>query len=335
VRASLVAGTLFLLAASARAAPPAGETALQQTLAEKLFTDGKALMTAGRLDEACPKFAESQRLDPRAGTLLNLAVCHEEQGKVATAWMEYHEAANLSLQAGRADRADFARQSATALEGKMPYVDLDVRSPPPGLDLTLDGVALKSVVWNSAIPIDPGEHTLRAAAPGRTEVVTRWTIPAGSAHHKIVVPALAIAPPLATAGPAPSPPAAAPVQQPARAEASASRWPAYVAAGGSLAAVVVGTYFGLHTFADVRDVKDGAHCNGKICDQTGLHLEGDAQSSATVSTVAFVVGAGLAGVATYLFVTRKDPPRGAARLPITPLVSPVGRGASLLVEGRF
>ena len=74
------------LEARARAdALPVGDTRAQ---ADDEFNEGKRLMDAGDTAAACAKFAHSQELDPKLGRLLNLAFCHEQQGKTASAWSE-------------------------------------------------------------------------------------------------------------------------------------------------------------------------------------------------------------------------------------------------------
>src|SRR5438093_12207200 len=54
-----------------------------------LVQEAKALTAAKRYADACPKLAESQRLDPKTGTLLSLALCYQSEGKPGSAWTAF------------------------------------------------------------------------------------------------------------------------------------------------------------------------------------------------------------------------------------------------------
>src|SRR4051812_28534695 len=62
--------------------------------AEALFAAGREAAQRGDYRQACDKFAESQRLDPAPGTLINLGDCNEHLGLLASAWRYYREAAD-------------------------------------------------------------------------------------------------------------------------------------------------------------------------------------------------------------------------------------------------
>src|ERR1019366_5157952 len=100
----LAAGIAASLAAGpeARAQTPSNQTPSNQTpsnqtpsnqtpsntsvAAEALFEEGRSLVAAGKYAEACPKFADSERLGPSVATLLNLAKCWGRGGRTAPAW---------------------------------------------------------------------------------------------------------------------------------------------------------------------------------------------------------------------------------------------------------
>ena len=137
-----------------------------KALAQALFDEGRELMRQAKYPEACPKLAESLRLDPALGTRLNLALCHEHEGKTATAWSEYEDALSEARKRGDAKREQFAREHIEALQPRIARVIVKVDDEVPGLEVSRDGTPLKKPSWGSELPIDPGEHVFVASAPG-------------------------------------------------------------------------------------------------------------------------------------------------------------------------
>jgi len=78
------ARVLALALALAVTAAPLAARAQTTGAAEMLFEEGRRLLESRDVAAACAKFAESQRLEPAGGTLMNLAACHERAGKTAT-----------------------------------------------------------------------------------------------------------------------------------------------------------------------------------------------------------------------------------------------------------
>lgn len=146
-----------------------------ETTAQRLFREGRALMLVGKFDEACPKIAESHRLDPHVGTLLNLAACHEKQGKIATAWVEFQKALTAARAEGQADRVRLAQDRLDVLEPRVPWLTIAVTAQ-DGLEVTLDGATIQSAAYGKEMPVDPGAHVVAASSPGKKSFEERFEL---------------------------------------------------------------------------------------------------------------------------------------------------------------
>ena len=186
---------LVVLAVVGLEVPAAAQGAdTDRQIAQQLFDDGRALLEAKRYPEACTKFAESQRLDPGGGTLLNLAVCHELEGKSATAWSEFRDALGQAVKDERKDREDIARTHIADLAPKLMRVVVRVPEAVAARDpeVNLDRSKLPATAWNTPIPVDPGEHRVSVSAPGAEPWSTTVSVSEAGKTYTVELPALAV-----------------------------------------------------------------------------------------------------------------------------------------------
>src|SRR6185503_11792758 len=116
--------------------------------------------------EACPLFEESQRLDPQMGTLLNLAICHENVGRIASAWGEFRAVEQQARAASRDDRVKLAHERAEKLEPRLPRLRLVAPARVHGLTVKVDGETKGEPLWEG-VAVDPGIRNVEASAPGK------------------------------------------------------------------------------------------------------------------------------------------------------------------------
>jgi tetratricopeptide (TPR) repeat protein len=173
---------LLLLAGTARAEDPAA--------AEVLFQEGRKLLSEGQVSAACEKLKDSFALDPMSGTLLNLAACYEKQGKMATAWARFHNAASLAKSQGKTEQAAEANRRIKALEGDLSYLTITVPEPVPGLEVKRDDVELSPGSYGVQVPVDPGPIQIVASAPGYRTVKLSVEIGAKRDKRAINIPKL-------------------------------------------------------------------------------------------------------------------------------------------------
>ena len=166
----------------------------RKVTAEALFETGRQLAAAGKYGEACPKFADSQRLDASTATLLNLANCWENLGRTATAWATYREAQSAAHVAGRQDYFAAAERHANALAPKLARITIHVPEATDGIQIERDSVVVERAEWGLAIPVDTGAHAIAATAPGHKAWATTLDVLQDGAALTVTVPALELLP---------------------------------------------------------------------------------------------------------------------------------------------
>lgn len=313
-RASKIA-VIALLGASVLTSVPSPVMAQDRANAEELFQLGKAAMTRQELTKACSYFQASLAADFALGTLLNLAICHEQSGKIASAWAEYRTLEDRARRATppQVDRAQFAHDHAEALRPRLSRVRI-VLSPEaaaiPGLVVKVDGVTVAPELFDAGVPVDVGKRTLSASAPDHADWTQAIAVDDERLKLEAKIPALErrAAKPALTAPPSTS---AAIAELERVSEERSKRTVGFVVGGIGLASLAAGGVFGLLAVGAADQAKCPPTCYTTNDQRTGpnpvLVDAKDAYDRANVygwvSNVTF--GAGLigVGVGTYLVLT--------------------------------
>lgn len=265
----ILAGVLS--STSALALPPSAE---DRALATQLFNEGKALMADEQIHQACAKFKESHRLDPSGGTILNLALCHEKEGLIASAWTEFTEAKSLANRDNRADRAAAAEEHIQTLGPRLSKLTIVVpdASRLPGLTIVRDETPIGSAAWSTPMPIDGGDHAIVVGAPGKTSVTLHVHMKDEGDARSLTVPRLLDAPAVAPAKPTPR----------------VDRVLGF--AVGAVSVVELGVAIGAAVRAADLDAARDAACPEARCNHTAPALAEEAGRWADASTVLTVIG---------------------------------------------
>jgi hypothetical protein len=353
-RAKRLFGHAALLALIGSARPLRAEEAGSRDAkaAEALFREGRGLLARGAIDAACEKLAQSQRLEESGGTLMNLADCHQKQGKTATAWAEFLAAEQLSKADGRAARAAEAKRRATALESVLSRLTILAPGAVPGLEVRRDDQPVPSDQLGVAVPVDPGAHRITASAPGYEPTTIAVTL-GDQADETVTVPELqahpsdeAPAPPSAPATgaePAPAPTAPPVAEKPATLplppeDGSTGATLGWVAGGTGLALAGAGTvFYFLALSANSRAEKGCAYQSRYGCNEAAIQAGEKRDTFATLATVGGALGLAGMGVGAWLLLTspsnEEAAPHSTARR--APRWAVATRGTSLELHGVF
>jgi hypothetical protein len=283
--------------------------------AEALFKEGRRLMQSGDFAAACPKFADSEAIQPAPGTALNLAVCYEKAGRFASAWAAFRTAQTAAQSARQMDRAGVAGKRADELEPTLSRLTLVVpaEAQVAGLEVRCDGEVVGQAEWGVAVPRDGGGHDVEATATGRRSWKVHVELAPRQQTLSVVVPGL-IAEPTA---PAPEPTVAAvsssapdgasteSAPSATRGRSTATKILAFSLGGLGLVGLGIGTYAGLTAQSTYHDAAKLCPGSPPTCaaGSPAFAQRDSASTWASVSTVAFIAGAAALASGVVLYFT--------------------------------
>lgn len=333
-----VPATLWALALLSQGSLSRAEDATETSAAaELLFFQARTLMKEHRYDDACSAFENSERLEPASGTLLNLGVCREAQGRTASAFRSYR--AGLALSQAEQNRAAerLARERLAAIDSRLCRIALSIRWPRPGLVVRIDGVAIEPTSWAKPEPIDPGAHLIESSGPDQEAWSTTIHVKSAGEVRTLVVESPHARPAKKSGAPAALIGATRTTRKelelrwpPTRPSAPPQRWPLVLSSSVAVTGVLGAAYFGL--LATKEWERRNEHCPADKCDRLALQAHDSAARYARAANIAgsMAVLGGVTAVSLLLFRSQ-----GATSASSPPSVRLESSGANIKVVGDF
>jgi hypothetical protein len=277
---------------AAAAADPAAET---------LYQEGRRAAQAHDWPLACKKFEESEAREPAPGTLLNLADCEENRGRLVAAAAHFDTAARL-FHSGD-PRVAYAVQRGLAVAARLPKLVLRLAlGSPASATVECDGAIIDAAALGRPTPMDPGRHSIVVRAPGTPDARTTFQLSEGESRELVLtVGASASGSGMASGGGSST--GAASAEAPAAVLAFASQGAVEPAPKGGLSplqtigivvfgvgavGIGVGIGSGLATIGDKNTAN--AYCTATSCKPVGFDAESNGRTWSAVSTASFIVG---------------------------------------------
>jgi hypothetical protein len=284
------------------AAPPRAidgpPSATQRKSAQTLYDQCVDAFLEGKFERALVLCQDSLSLVRSLAAGYRLAQTQERLGRLLAAERTFADVFALAQERGDKTYETDARIRWAALHDRIPALEIEVpRPPPPGLELTLNGMRLSFQVLQAPVRLDPGTYLLEARAPGYQTLTHSIALQAGAgALTRWAVPALV------------------PESAPPGSEGKVLPWVVGGAGAAALATAVILTLVASSTY-------DGAQCGDRHADEpnarenectpAGVRDRRRAGRFADAATVAGVLGVLGVGVGVGLQVLPGRDPQSA------------------------
>lgn len=281
--------------------------------ADKLFEEGRGYLQRKEYALACTAFEQSHQAEPAIGTQMNIALCYEQWGKLASSYRAYVEAERLA-KAKKDDRAKHARKKIDEIEPKL--ARLRVAIPPSADPYAIYLFDDKEIEREDLVEerlLDAGKHTVEVRVAGSPPKLTTLTLQPG--ERKSVTPDMPAAPVVAKPG------GPAPVDQP-RDKRKFYGGIGLISGGG--VALGIASFVALVARSDYNDAI--AMCPSNVCQTRAAYdATQDAITRANWMTAVSVAGLAMVGVGVYFVLTSKPKETVTA----APLVAPNTVGVAI------
>ncbi len=318
---SLVALTITLASLGvAHAQETSGPEGTEDHLkADQLFADASKLKAEGKTAQACAKYDEALSYNKTAiGTLLNVALCREEAGRVATALELFTQARDLARENDRPEHLAAAEEHITKNEALVPHLAIAFAELLPNTKLVIDD-KVYPITSASDIRIDPGTRHVVVTAPGRLPYDTSVEVRAQQ-HKAIAIPKLAEPTTVVNKG-----------------RITIGKIVTFSGAGLVVTGVVIGLVAKRRYDAQIGPLGSGKNCTDgetPMCNAEGFQKTGNALTLGNVGTVVGIAGGVAIGIGAYLwFFAPKDKAPAERQVNLVPTIGPDGAGITAV--GRF
>jgi hypothetical protein len=311
-------------------------TPIERATAEALFQEAVQLMDQGNYTRACEKFSGTLEIEPGLGTMLHLADCYDKVNRTASSWALFEEVASRANLAGDSTRASIASARASELKARLSLVYLDLKSAtsmPDALarvSVTIGETLIPAAMWNSSIPLDPGQQRLTVTAEGHEPWSFSLIVAPGPSLRRVTIPPLQrkasvktpLKAPVNATTTATRPIATSLPHPPSRPESPTSSTPrvlGYISGALGLVGLGVSGYFGYRAYQSRQSSLESCRAsNPNLCTPAGVDRREDAFGFADVANVSAIAGGSCLLIGTTLLIVSPSTSDASSQTAMSP-----------------
>ena len=318
------------LSVSAQTSPP---TEAELAAARTLFKEARELERQDRWDEALVRLESVAKIRSTPQVLFHIALCKEHIGKLVAARNGFEQARREARKNSADQVVRESEEHIATLEGRIPKLSIATPEPPAGLTIYIDGETIEPGLLTVPIPLDPGEHRIRAVAEGHEDFEQTLSLEEGATQTLAITLSVSETPPPPVE---PPPPVQPPVQPPPVQPPTPHTDPSPPIAGwvlvGTGGALLVGAVVSAMVRSSAINEIDESCPSHTNCDPSLEDTHDRAQTYGTLGAVLGGLGAATVGTGAVLVWSSSDGQGEDTQVAVRPVARPEGLGMAGVVR---